>query len=115
MKLRSIATAGLVFGLAAGPATAQTAPPIEFTDFTLPNGLRVIVHEDHSTPVVAVNVWYDVGSAHEEPGRSGFAHLFEHMLFQETGNLEAGEIMRLIPARRTRTGPTTSRSCPRTG
>ncbi len=98
MKLRSIATAGLVFGLAAGPATAQTAPPIEFTDFTLPNGLRVIVHEDHSTPVVAVNVWYDVGSAHEEPGRSGFAHLFEHMLFQETENLEAGEIMRLIPA-----------------
>ncbi|HEX7091540.1 MAG TPA: pitrilysin family protein [Longimicrobiales bacterium] len=98
MTFRSIVAAGLALGLAAGNAGAQTVAPIEFSEFTLPNGLRVIVHEDHSTPVVAVNVWYDVGSAHEEPGRSGFAHLFEHMLFQETENLEAGEIMRMIPA-----------------
>jgi len=98
MTLRTVIAAGFVLGLAAGPARAQTAPPIEFVDFTLPNGLRVIVHEDHSTPIVAINVWYDVGSMHEEPGRSGFAHLFEHMLFQETENLEAGEVMRLIPA-----------------
>jgi len=99
MTFRTVIAVGLVLGLAAGPAVAQTtAPPIEFADFTLPNGLRVIVHEDHSTPVVAVNVWYDVGSAHEEPGRSGFAHLFEHMLFQETENMEAGELMRMIPA-----------------
>jgi len=98
MTFRSIVAAALALGCAAGSAVAQTAPPIEFSEFTLPNGLRVIVHEDHSTPVVAVNVWYDVGSAHEEPGRSGFAHLFEHMLFQETENLEAGEIMRMIPA-----------------
>ena len=56
------------------------------------------MHEDHSTPIVAVNVWYDVGSAHEAEGRSGFAHLFEHMLFQETENLDQGEVMRLIPA-----------------
>lgn len=98
MTVRTVIAAGFVLGLAAGPAVAQSAPRIEFTDFTLPNGLRVIVHEDHSTPVVAVNVWYDVGSMHEEPGRSGFAHLFEHMLFQETENLEAGEIMRMIPA-----------------
>lgn len=80
-------------------ANAQVRPqPIAFEEFTLDNGLRVIVHEDHSTPIVAVDVWYDVGSAHEAPGRSGFAHLFEHMLFQETENLDAGEIMRLIPA-----------------
>ena len=98
MTFRSIVAAALALGCAAGSAVAQTAPPIEFTEFTLPNGLRVIVHEDHSTPIVAVNVWYDVGSMHEEPGRSGFAHLFEHMLFQETENLEAGEVMRLIPA-----------------
>ncbi len=98
MIIRSIPTAALALAVAAVAASAQQAPPIEFDEFTLENGLRVIVHEDPSTPIVAVNVWYDVGSAHEEPGRSGFAHLFEHMLFQETENLEAGEVMRLIPA-----------------
>ena len=96
--IRSMIVACLAVGLVAGNAAAQGVPPIEFSEFTLPNGLRVIVHEDHSTPIVAVTMWYDVGSAHEEPGRSGFAHLFEHMLFQETENLDAGEIMRLIPA-----------------
>ena len=98
MTMRSMSAAALALGLIASAAQAQEAPPIEFEEFTLDNGLRVIVHEDHSTPVVAVNVWYDVGSAHEEPGRSGFAHLFEHMLFQETENMEQGEVMRLIPA-----------------
>ena len=57
-------------------------PAIKYTQFFLPNGLRVILHEDHSTPIVAVNVWYHVGSKNEEPGRTGFAHLFEHMMFQ---------------------------------
>ena len=57
-------------------------PPINYTEFTLPNGLRVIFHEDRSTPIVAVNVWYHVGSKNEVPGRTGFAHLFEHMMFQ---------------------------------
>ncbi|HKS27002.1 MAG TPA: insulinase family protein [Pyrinomonadaceae bacterium] len=57
-------------------------PPINYTEFTLQNGLRVIFHEDHSTPIVAVNVWYHVGSKNEVPGRTGFAHLFEHMMFQ---------------------------------
>ena len=71
-------------------ASAQTAPPTKFETFTLDNGLRFIVHEDHSTPIVAVDVWYDVGSANEAVGRSGFAHLFEHMLFQETENLPKG-------------------------
>ncbi len=97
MIIRTLGAAALVLG-AATAAAAQTAPRIEFQEFTLPNGLRVIVHEDHSTPIVAVNVWYDVGSAHEAEGRSGFAHLFEHMLFQETENLDQGEVMRLIPA-----------------
>ena len=59
-----------------------TLPPIEFSEFTLANGLRVIVHEDHSTPIVAVNIWYHVGSKNEVPGRTGFAHLFEHLMFQ---------------------------------
>jgi zinc protease len=57
-------------------------PPINYTEFTLQNGLKVIFHEDHSTPIVAVNVWYHVGSKNEVPGRTGFAHLFEHMMFQ---------------------------------
>ena len=61
---------------------AATLPPIKVTEFTLANGLRVILHEDHSTPIVAVNIWYHVGSKNEVPGRTGFAHLFEHMMFQ---------------------------------
>jgi zinc protease len=54
---------------------------IPFTKFTLPNGLRLIVHEDHKAPIVAVNVWYHVGSKNEKLGKSGFAHLFEHLMF----------------------------------
>jgi predicted Zn-dependent peptidase len=71
-------------------------PPIPIDTFSLDNGLRVVVSEDHSAPVVAVNVWYHVGSANEEEGRSGFAHLFEHMLFSETENLEPGAMDRLV-------------------
>ena len=59
--------------------------PVE--TFTLKNGLRVVVHEDHSAPLVAVNLWYHVGSCREVKGRSGFAHLFEHMLFQGSQNV----------------------------
>ena len=55
---------------------------ISFDKFTLPNGLDVILHEDHTLPVAAVNVWYHVGSKNEEPGRTGFAHLFEHVMFE---------------------------------
>ena len=63
-------------------AAARSLPPIKYTQFFLPNGLRVIFHEDHSTPIVGVNVWYHVGSKNESPGRTGFAHIFEHMMFQ---------------------------------
>jgi predicted Zn-dependent peptidase len=85
---------------ALSPGAAETqgveVPPLPIDTFTLDNGLRVVVSPDHSTPVVAVSVWYGVGSAHEEEGRSGFAHLFEHMLFEETENLEDGELDRLV-------------------
>ena len=57
-------------------------PPLKYEEFRLKNGMRVIMHEDHSTPIVAVNLWYHVGSKNEVPGRTGFAHLFEHMMFQ---------------------------------
>ncbi|MCA1624196.1 MAG: insulinase family protein, partial [Acidobacteria bacterium] len=63
-------------------------PPIKYQEVTLKNGLRVIMHEDHSTPIVAVNVWYHVGSKNEVAGRTGFAHLFEHMMFQGSKNYD---------------------------
>jgi zinc protease len=64
-------------------------PPIKYEEFQLKNGLRVIMHQDKSTPIVAVNVWYHVGSKNELPGRTGFAHLFEHMMFQGSKNYDA--------------------------
>ena len=68
--------------------------PIE--SYTLSNGLRVTLSEDHRAPIVAVNIWYHVGSANERPGRTGFAHLFEHMLFQGSAHVGANEHFELI-------------------
>ena len=68
--------------------------PIE--TFTLPNGLSVTLSEDHTAPIVAVNLWYHVGSANERTGRTGFAHLFEHMLFQGSANVGANEHFELV-------------------
>ncbi|MBT6073467.1 MAG: insulinase family protein, partial [Gammaproteobacteria bacterium] len=65
---------------------SEDIPEIAYEKFTLPNGLTVIVHEDHKIPVVAVNVWYHVGSKDEMPGKTGFAHLFEHLMFNGTEN-----------------------------
>ena len=62
-------------------------PPMEFKHFTLPNGLEVYTVEDHDAPIVAVQVWYHVGSKDDPPGRSGFAHMFEHMMFKGNENL----------------------------
>ncbi|GAA0738965.1 pitrilysin family protein [Sphingomonas japonica] len=81
----------------AAPAIAQRADPapvaelvrqvnIPYEEFTLPNGLRVITHTDRKAPIVAVSVWYDVGSKHEPDGRTGFAHLFEHLMFNGSEN-----------------------------
>ncbi len=71
--------------------TAAAAGDITFVDYELANGLHVILAPDPAATAVAVNLWYDVGSRHERPGRSGFAHLFEHLMFQGSENLEAGE------------------------
>jgi len=68
----------------------ETRISIPYTRFTLPNGLDVILHEDHTTPTVTVNCWYHVGSAREKPGRTGFAHLFEHLMFMGSGNVPTG-------------------------
>ena len=73
--------------------SAQTPSKIElkYTQFTLPNGLHVIVHEDHHVPIITVNIWYHVGSAREHQGRTGFAHLFEHLMFMGSGHVKPGE------------------------
>ncbi len=68
-------------------AKAAEVVQIPFEKYRLPNGLEVILSEDHRLPVVAVNVWYHVGAFHEQPGRTGFAHLFEHMMFQGSRNV----------------------------
>ena len=77
------------------PNVALTVP---FTQFTLPNGLHVILHEDHTVPLATVNVWYHVGSAREKPGRTGFAHLFEHLMFEGSAHVKEGEFDTLLEA-----------------
>src|SRR5688572_7787708 len=85
----------LALGLAAGlpaasadPAAASRAASVDipYEQFTLANGLRVIVHTDRKAPIVAVNIWYHVGSKDEPKGRTGFAHLFEHLMFNGSEN-----------------------------
>src|SRR5437879_535983 len=83
---------------AAPPSTAASKIEVKYTQFTLPNGLRVILHEDHSVPLVTVNMWYHVGSARERPGRTGFAHLFEHLMFMGSGHVKPGEFDQWLEA-----------------
>ena len=94
LKLLSIA---LLFVLA-GAAAAQTARPIrvEMKETRLPNGLRVITVEDHNAPVIAIDITYNVGSRDERQGRTGFAHLFEHMMFKGSENVGTGEHFYLV-------------------
>jgi len=81
------------------PATlAAQSLRVPYTTFTLPNGLKVIVHEDHSVPIVTVNTWYHVGSGDERPGRTGFAHLFEHLMFMGSQNVPTGQFDQLLEA-----------------
>ncbi|MCY7353741.1 MAG: insulinase family protein, partial [Lysobacter sp.] len=85
----AIALSAAMGGLAYAPQAVYAAPvkvDIPYEQFTLPNGLRVIVHTDRKAPIVAVNIWYHVGSKDEPAGRSGFAHLFEHLMFQSSEN-----------------------------
>ncbi|TLY50381.1 MAG: insulinase family protein [Gammaproteobacteria bacterium] len=87
----------LLLGLAALPLAAAdlNVAPIAFKQRTLANGLQVIQIEDHTSPTVAVQVWYHVGSKNDPAGRSGFAHLFEHLMFKSTKNLKAEQFDRL--------------------
>ena len=99
----------LAGSLATSPAPAQKVPQaqppksgtadlpkIEFEKYRLANGLEVILSEDHRLPMLAVNLWYHVGPANEVPGRTGFAHLFEHMMFQGSKHVGNNEHFRLL-------------------
>jgi zinc protease len=82
----------------ATPAARAASPNIPYTMFKLANGLTVVIHEDHTNPIVGVHVQYDVGAKDEKPGRTGFAHLFEHLMFQGSQHLPKGTGDRLVEA-----------------
>ena len=91
----------LIGALAAAPAIAAAQGrklSVPYTLDSLPNGLTVIVHEDHAVPIVTVNIWYHVGSSDEKPGRTGFAHLFEHLMFMGSEHAEYPTFDRLLEA-----------------
>jgi zinc protease len=112
MRLRFFAVS--LLSLAAATAGAQSVKSaqsgkspelrVDYTKETLPNGLNVIYHVDHSTPVATVLLWYNVGSKMEQPGRTGFAHLFEHMMFQGSKNVEKTQHFALLEAAGGRAG-----------
>ncbi|MGH7754270.1 MAG: M16 family metallopeptidase, partial [Gemmatimonadales bacterium] len=100
MRPRTLLRAAVLLSLVAAAATPLHSQQlrIPFQSFTLGNGLQVILHEDHSVPIVTVNTWYHVGSADERPGRTGFAHLFEHIMFMGSQHVATGEFDRLLEA-----------------
>src|SRR5690348_1005853 len=87
--------------------TAQ-AQKVDFTEYDLANGLHVILHEDHSAPVVAVTVFYHVGSKNEDTNRTGFAHFFEHLLFEGSENIKRGEFSKIVSSNGGQDNATTS-------
>jgi zinc protease len=98
MKKRTFslrALAGLLLLVFSVSVYAQS-PRIDFTEFTLDNGLHVILHEDNTTPNVVVNIMYHVGSKNENPERTGFAHFFEHLMFEGTRHIERGEFDKIV-------------------
>jgi zinc protease len=98
-KTLLVALCYLIIGaFAAARADAQATPRIQFEKYKLPNGLEVILHEDHSTPIVAVDTWYHVGSGDEQVGRTGFAHLFEHIMFMGSQNVPVGAFDQMLEA-----------------
>ena len=83
-RIGALGVASILLSINAGAAEVD----INFTEYTLDNGLRLVVHEDNKAPIVAVNIWYHVGSKNEKRGKSGFAHLFEHLMFNGTENYD---------------------------
>mgnify|MGYP006285644257 CR=1 FL=1 len=95
MKLNVKLFLSLLFLLTSGLAFGST-PKIEFTEYTLDNGLQVILHHDNTTPNVVVNIMYHVGAKNEHPERTGFAHFFEHLMFEGTKHIDRGEFSELV-------------------
>lgn len=93
--LKKILIASLIGLVTTVPLSAGSGE-INFSEFTLDNGLHVILHEDNSTPIVTVAVMYNVGSKHEQPNRTGFAHFFEHLMFEGTKNIPRGEYAKFV-------------------
>jgi zinc protease len=93
-----LSSLALLLAAAAPAAAGEHRIEVPCEMFRLANGLTVIVHEDHSVPVATVNTWYHVGSARERPGRTGFAHLFEHIMFGGSKNVPAGSFDRWLEA-----------------
>jgi zinc protease len=94
-RLAALIVSGFLLAPVALAAQGGTGA-VSYESFTLPNGLRVIYSEDHATPIVTVDLWYDVGSRNEQPGRSGFAHLFEHLMFEGSAHAPKGLHSHLI-------------------
>lgn len=94
MKLKNLLLGAVL--ITTGLTAFAQSGTIEFEEFDLNNGLHVILHEDHSVPVVSVSVMYHVGSKNENPNRTGFAHFFEHLMFEGTKNIERGEYSEIV-------------------
>src|SRR5437867_2551845 len=88
----------LITSLLTNTARAQESPHLNITSYTLDNGLKVILVQKRTAPTVAVDVWFQVGGAYDPPGRSGFAHLFEHMMFEGSANVPKGDFDKLSAA-----------------
>ena len=121
MRFRSIPALLGLAALGLSSCTPEAPFSIDYEAYTLDNGLQVILHEDRSDPITAVAVLYHVGSNREEPGRTGFAHLFEHMMFQQSQHVGEDQFFKKIRRRaepstvgRRSTKPSTSRSFRRT-
>ena len=82
------AAAAVAAGASVALSAAVRPPKLQYQIATLPNGLTVVLEEDHSTPIVHLNLTYQVGSKNERPGRTGFAHLFEHLMFKGSRNVQ---------------------------
>lgn len=95
MQIKRLLSLGLAAFLSTGVMNAQ-GNKINFVEYDLDNGLHVILHEDHSTPIVTVSMMYHVGSKNENPDRTGFAHFFEHLLFEGSENIGRGEFFKII-------------------
>ncbi len=91
--MKQLLLSAVFFGIS---LTVSAQRKIEYVEYDLPNGIHVILHEEHSTPIVAVSVLYHVGSKNENPDRTGFAHFFEHLLFEGTANIGRGEYSELV-------------------